>query len=100
MAFKIIWAPKAKETFFDIINYLELAWGEKQITEFVNQADHILDFIKENPYLFKKSEIPDVHQVLITKHNILFYQINQSTNTVELMLFWDTRQNPSKLKSK
>lgn len=97
MAYKIIWSPRAKETFYNVIDYLELAWGEKQITNFVNLTDHILDLIEEKPYSFKKSEIGDVHRILITKHNLMLYQIIENTKTVELISFWDTRQNPKKI---
>lgn len=100
MAYKIIWSPKAKKTFYNVISYLEFAWGEKQITNFVNRTDQKLDLIKENPYLFRKSEIGDIHRVLITKHNLLLYQIHEKTKIVELISFWDTRQDPKKFKNK
>lgn len=95
MAYKIIWSPRAKEIFYNVIDYLEFAWGEKQISNFVNFTDQMLDLIEEKPYSFKKSDIGDIHRILITKHNLLLYQIIEKT--VELISFWDTRQDPKKI---
>ena len=38
----------------------------------------------------------NIHEVLITKHNLLLYQINETELKVELLAFFDTRQHPKK----
>jgi hypothetical protein len=44
--------------------------------------------------MFRRSTKMNIHQVLITKHNLLFYRILE--NKIELLTFFDTRQNPVK----
>jgi plasmid stabilization system protein ParE len=101
MAYKVIWAPKAIITFENVIDYLQSHWTEKQIKYFVERTDKTIHLISNNPYLFRGSEKEDLHEVVITKHNILLYQVSVKERSIELLAFFDTRQNPKKkLKSK
>ena len=96
MAFKIVWTPKAQESFGNIIRYLEKHWTEREIEKFVIKTDHIINLISEYPRSFLKSEKKSVFKARVNKQNSLFYRCKK--NQVELLLFWDIRQNPEKLK--
>lgn len=96
MAYKIIWAPKAINTFENVIDYLHNHWTDKQIKYFVERTEKTIHLLSNNPYLFKGSEKENLHEVVITKHNILLYQITEKGRTIELLAFFDTRQNPKK----
>ena len=39
MAFKIRWTPEAEESFDKIIDYLENNWTEKEVQNFVRNAN-------------------------------------------------------------
>lgn len=95
MAFKIIWSPEAEKTFDDIINYLEKNWSEKEIRKLISTTERIVLLLEQNPYLFRGSEKESIYEVLIGKHNLLLYQISETHKKVELLSFWDTRQNPN-----
>lgn len=96
MAYKVIWAPKAIITFENVIDYLQDHWTDKQIEYFVERTDKTIHLLSNNPYLFRGSEKENLHEVIITKHNLLLYQITTKENTIELLSFFDTRQNPKK----
>lgn len=96
MAWKIIWSPKAIETFDRIIDYLQAKWTEKEIIHFANETEHVISLIAINPYLFRGSEKENVHEVVITKHNLLLYQVIEPEMRIELLAFFDTRQDPKK----
>ena len=98
MAFKIIWSPKAIKTFDKVIDYLTDNWTEKEISAFVKETNHVVFLISKNPYLFRSSEKENVLEGIITKHNLLLYQVDKKTNSIELLSFFDTRQNPKKKK--
>ena len=101
MAYKVIWAPEAVHTFDNIIDYLSDNWSVKEISKFIDDAEHTISLLEKNPFLFRGSSKQNVHEALITKHNLLLYQIIETSQRVELMSFWDTRQNPkSKFKKK
>lgn len=94
MAYEIVWLPKAVKRYDEIISWLSINWSDKEIANFIKRTKEVLDLISNNPTLFRKSERENVHEVLITKHNLLLYR--KKRNKVELMTFFDTRQNPSK----
>lgn len=96
MAYKIIWSPEAEKTFNKIVEYLDTNWSENEIITLVSKLEKVISFLRENPYLFRSSEKENIHEVLITKHNLLLYQINIELKTVELLNFWDTRQHQNK----
>ena len=94
MAFEIVWLPKAQKRYDEIICWLQEKWTDKEITHFIYRTNEILDLIAENPALYKKSGKENVRQVAITKHNLLLYR--KKNNKVELLTFFDTRQDPRK----
>ncbi len=63
---------------------------------FLHQTEEIIGYLQQNPYLFRGSEKENVFEVLVSKHNLLLYQITQAHKQVELISFWDSRQSPNK----
>ena len=96
MAYKIIWSPEAVNTFEKIIQYLSENWSSKEITSFIDDTERTVVLLEKKPFLFRGSTTENVHEALITRHNLLLYQIAKSHKRVELISFWDTRQNPDK----
>ena len=94
MDYQIIWLPKAEIRYQEIIEYLEYNWNDKVIEKFIAQTEKVLSQIKQRPTLFRRSAKMNIHEVLITKHNLLIYRINGSK--IELFTFFDTRQEPKK----
>ena len=94
MAYKIIWSPEAEKTFDEVIEYLQNNWTKKEIKNFIKKTEEIILILHNNPYLFRGSEKVSIYEALIGKQNLLIYQINESKKKVELLNFWDTRQNP------
>ena len=94
MAHKIIWLPKAERRYEEIIDWLHKNWTEKEVVKFIARTDEVVELIRTNPDLYKPSENRNIRQALITKHNLLLYR--KKANKIELITFFDTRQNPSK----
>jgi len=94
MAKKIIWTPESEKTFEAILSYLDTHWSEKEKRNFITATHKNIEIITKQPFLFRKTKNPDIHEVLITKHNLLIYRIKD--HTIDLITFWDTRKNPKK----
>ena len=94
MEYEIIWLPKAEERFQDIIEYLKNKWDDKVIAGFIVRTETVLRQIQRRPTMFRRSSKMNIHEALITKHNLLLYQLKGSR--IELLTFFDTRQNPKK----
>ena len=94
MAYKIIWLPKAEKRYDEIIEWLKKNWSNKEIANFVSRTDEVLELISIDPDLYRLSEKRNIRQAIITKHNLLLYR--KKGNKIELLTFFDTRQNPLK----
>ncbi len=98
MALVVWWTEEAEYTFDEIIKNLERNWTEKEIRHFVRKAHKVIIQIEINPFQFKASGFNGIRKAFITKHNSLFYFINEEMEIIELYAFWDNRKDPQKLK--
>ncbi len=92
MAKVVFWTTEAEDTFENVIQYLQENWTENEIEHFVNLTNRIVSLISENPKMFRKTNVKNVHEALVTSHNLLVYKIYQER--IDLLFFWDTRKNP------
>ena len=95
---KVSWTPTARLTYFRVLEYLDESWTKREIQNFVERTEKVLNQIVKDPELFEASrKKKNVRKGLITKHNTLYYRIKYRKNEIELIIFWDNRQNPEKL---
>jgi len=93
---KISWTPEAKVSYFNILDYLQYKWGLTEVRKFVEKTDFVLSQICKTPNMFKKSKSKDIRIGFISKQTSLFYRIKK--NEIELLTFWDNRQDDKRLK--
>lgn len=96
MAKEIRWSDEAEISFDNIVNYLQIKWTDKEIEKFVTATHKTIRLIAENPNLFRSSNIENLREALITKHNLLLYK--EFANHIEIITIFDTRQHPNKKK--
>jgi plasmid stabilization system protein ParE len=95
MALKTKWTKKAKSNFDNIVNYLDLEFGEKTASVFVKKSYAIIEHLQEFPKMGSVAiDSKNIRGFLISKHNLLFYRIKN--DELILLNFFDTRKNPSK----
>jgi hypothetical protein len=95
MSYSIIWSPRALNTFVQVTEYLGKKWTGKEVEKFIERTDEVLAHIKNNPLQYIYSKELNAHRSVITKQVSLLYQIEGES--IELLVFWDTRQDPQKL---
>ncbi len=98
MVKEVVWTDEAKETFEIIVEYLNSEWSHAETNSFLRATERILEYVAERPTMFRKTDKRNVHEALVTKHNLLIYRIKE--DKIELITFWDTRQNPHRKKYK
>lgn len=92
---KISWTPTARDTYFEILEYLEKSWTEKEVHAFAEKVEKVISLIAENPSMFKASEkYRNIRKGFVTKHNAIYYKVKPRKKEIELMMFWDNRQDP------
>jgi addiction module RelE/StbE family toxin len=96
---KIFWSKNAKEELTSITKY----WNKRNKSTLYSSKIklHIelaLNLITDQTKLGLKSNIKDVRMKLILRNYYLIYQIKN--NQIQVLQFWDVRQNPIKTKFK
>nr|WP_294948287.1 type II toxin-antitoxin system RelE/ParE family toxin [uncultured Mucilaginibacter sp.] len=95
----VVWSAEARLTYFDIIDFLINRWTDKEVAHFINRTDTVIDKISNNPYLFERYKDDDlIRRAVLHETVILIYQISPDANTINLLTFWATRNNPDNLK--
>jgi plasmid stabilization system protein ParE len=97
MAYKIIWSPEAVETFDDIIDYLSRMFTQKEVAKFVGIVNRRLLLLQQIPQSFRATgRTSRRRRTVLHKRAILFYTVRERKSEVELLFFFNTRQNPTK----
>lgn len=96
---KISWTSRAFKSYLIIIDYLFENWTVKEINKFETQTTKTIELIKQNPYMFQASEErKNVRKGFVNKLVSIYYRISTEKNEIELLVFWQNRQNPNNLK--
>ncbi|RZA03404.1 MAG: hypothetical protein EOP47_03065 [Sphingobacteriaceae bacterium] len=91
----IIWSPTAHITYLEVLDYLQQNWTIREIEAFINRTEQVIEYINQNPAYYPYSKESDTYKCIIVGQVSLFYRLNQQK--IELLRFWDNRQNPAKL---
>jgi len=96
---QLSWTPTARRTYFKVISYLYEDWSKKEVKSFIDEVESVLQQISETPYMFEAGrKKKNIRKALVTKHNQLYYRVKSRKKEIELITFWDTRQDTQKLK--
>ena len=93
----VIWTQRALKTYCKVADYLKEEWGNAVVENFGNEVERVIREIKENPNIFEVSKkYKNVRKGFVTEHNSLFYRIKPRKKEIELLIFWDNRQDDKK----
>ncbi len=96
MSLKVIWSPASKEEYAITLGFVEDNFGIDAALKFLDKTDAIIEGIAIFPTMFPTSKLrKDVRKAVITKHTAVYYRFNETE--VQLLHFWDNRQNPASL---
>ncbi len=81
---------------------LQLAWTAKEISNFVLLLDRNLMLLAKNPGMGRQrnKSHSNIRCTLVHKRVLLIYKHKPAKNEIDLLVFWNTSQNPRKLKVK
>ena len=96
---KAIWSDEADKTFAAIVDSINRRFSEKEVNAFLEQTFAVIDAVETFPKLYPSIKVKGykrVHKAVIHPHSTLFYEI--SKEQIDILFFWDNRDNPEKLK--
>lgn len=94
----IIWTEQAIDDYENILDYLIVQKSKKEFKSLTEGVEKALKHIAKKPSLYPIANpvIQHVRKAVITKRTSMFYKSDQKT--IEILAFFDTRQDPDKLK--
>ncbi len=96
---KVKWTPAAQATFNNIVQYLVKEWSEKEVQQFINNISIFLSALKRHPEMCRPSiKKKHVRIGILNKHTQLVYHYKPGAKQIEILLFWNFRQNPARFK--
>jgi plasmid stabilization system protein ParE len=86
VGYKIIFKKRFTNNLLNVLAYLEKEWGIKVADEFLDKINSALILLKSHPYTGAPSTRVNVRGLLITKHNRLFYRVQNNTIVIISLL--------------
>jgi plasmid stabilization system protein ParE len=95
MPIYVKWSPRAKFSYFQILNYLEENWTIKEIESFIDRTEEVIVLIKSYHKLYPYSKKSDTYKCVLFKQVSLFYRLK--SDSIEILFFWNNKRNPKEL---
>lgn len=100
MVCKVSWTPKALDTYISNIEYLEKRWTEREIKNFISAVEKKIKALSGQPEIGspRNKKQQNIRNTVIHQRVTLIYRYKPLKKEIELLRFWNTYQNPKKLK--
>ena len=95
---EVVWNKRAEDSFVTISEQIRTRFSAKEEDRFVMSVFELLNQISAFPKAFPESKrFKTIRKAVIHPHTTLFYRI-ESKKRIRLLIFWDNRNDPKKLK--
>jgi len=99
MALKVVWTLSAQNDRIKVFEYWNERTQSKEYSQKLNTSiHHRISLIREYPSAGLATDLPGIRFHIIDRHYKLFYKTENEL--AYILRFWDTRQDPEKLKTK
>lgn len=95
---KVIWTPNAELSFAKELEYISKKWTMTEVINFMDIVDNFIEKLESGIIQGKISATTNMRSFVISKQTTLFFDVFDDTQTIELLLFWNNKENPKKLK--
>ncbi len=88
----------AQTKLLELSNYILLEWNVKVRDEFINKLTRKLDQISSYPNSCPKSDVfIGLFKCVVSRQTTMYYRIHENNQEIEIITFFDSRQNPNNL---
>lgn len=89
----VIFSDEAEDTFYSIGQQIAERFSEREEREFRRRVYEVVDKISEFPYIFKAVDgNENLRKAFIHRNCSMFYDVGETS--IEILFFWDNRQDP------
>lgn len=96
MAYDIVWSPEARNTYIGVLESINSQWSLSEVEAFESHVKQVLELVRQFPRMYEYSDYSKAHRCVLSKQVSLFYRIKEDAEVIELIAFFDNRQNPEK----
>lgn len=102
MVYQVVWTAKAMESYVSNMKYLENAWTEREVRNFAAVTENKIKLLSTQPEVGtpRNKKQLNIRHTVLHKRISLIYRVKPLKKEIELLLFWNTYQHPSRLKAK
>ncbi|MBX9807482.1 MAG: hypothetical protein K2X95_06755 [Flavobacteriaceae bacterium] len=98
MIYKIEWKTIATYSYFNEIDFILSKWNEIEVQKFEDLVYDFLATLSKTPKIGIYNSELDCYSLVISKQITLYYKIIEDKSQIDLILFWNNKQNPIRLK--
>ena len=96
---KLFLSEHAEIKLLKLLDYLLENWNINTRNKFIEKLFKKFDQIIIQPESCpKSSDFHNLYKCIVTKHTTFYYRINFDNKEIEIITFFDNRQNPQELK--
>jgi len=91
-------SPLAEKKLELLLDFLEEEWGQTARSKFLNNLEREFSLLSTHPFRCKRTKaFPKLHNCIVTRQTSAIYRILESRGEIEIITFFDNRQDPQKL---
>lgn len=99
MVYKVKLSNRAIKDVNKTVAYLLSYWTKREATLFLDKLEQLIKTISSNPLMFAYyDKTNDIHKAVLTKHNIVYYKVDQNDETIIILTIFNVYQDPEKLR--
>ena len=99
MVFEINLSARARLDFLRVLDYLSEEWTQKDVEIFYWKFEKLKFAPSINPFLFSfYNREKKIRKVPLTKHNMVYYLVDEENSRVQIITIFNVFRNPEKLK--
>ena len=90
---------RAKIEIFQTVDYIIDNWSESIAFEFLDKFEELKILLSNNPEMFPiYKEESNIRIAVLTKHNKIYFTMDEQNGVVTIITVFNVLQNPDKLK--
>lgn len=97
MIYKIEWKAVATFSYFNEIDFILSKWNEVEVQKFEDLVYDFLATLSKTPETGIYNSKNNCYSLVISRQTTLYYKIIEDKSQIDLILFWNNKQNPDGL---
>ncbi len=98
MEYRVHWTASAEISYAEEIEFINKKWNVKEIEKLISLSNDFIESISKNPTIGIYNRKFKFFSIVISKQTTLIYRVVENKNQIDLLLFWNNKKNPKKLR--